>query len=73
MRLNNETYDILKEIALTVLPAVATLYAVVGKIWGLPYVTEIPATIMAIDTAMGAILHISTKNYQEGNYESERN
>ena len=65
MKLSNEAYDILKEIALTVLPAVATLYAVIGKIWGLPYVTEIPATIMAIDTAMGAILHISTKNYQE--------
>lgn len=67
MKLSNETYDILKEIALTILPALATLYAVVGKIWGLPYVTEIPATIMAIDTAMGAILHISTKNYQEEN------
>lgn len=67
MKLSNETYDIMKEIALTILPALATLYAVVGKIWGLPYVTEIPATIMAIDTAMGAILHISTKNYQEEN------
>ncbi len=73
MKLSNETYDVLKEIALTILPALATLYAVLGKIWGLPYVTEIPATIMAIDTAMGAVLHISTKNYQEGNYESERN
>ena len=70
MKLSNETYDILKEVALTILPALATLYAVVGKIWGLPYVTEIPATIMAIDTAMGAILHISTKNYQEGNHVS---
>jgi hypothetical protein len=65
MKLSNEAYDILKEIALTILPALATLYAVIGKIWGLLYVTEIPATIMAIDTAMGAILHISTKNYQE--------
>ena len=73
MKLSNKAYDISKEIALTILPALATLYAVLGKIWGLPYVTEIPATIMAIDTAMGAVLHISTKNYQEGNYESERN
>lgn len=64
MKLSNETYDILKEVALTILPALATLYSVIGKIWGLPYVIEIPATVMAIDTAMGAILHISTKNYQ---------
>ena len=70
MKLSNETYDVLKEIALTILPALATLYAAVGKIWGLPYVTEIPMTIMAVDTAMGAILHISTKNYQEENHVS---
>lgn len=65
MKISNKTYDILKEIALTVLPALATLYAVLGKIWGLPYTTEIPGSIMAIDTAMGAILHISTKQYNK--------
>ena len=61
--MSNEVYDILKEIALTILPALAVLYATVGKIWGLPYVSEIPATIMAIDTAMGVILHVSTDSY----------
>jgi hypothetical protein len=65
MKMDNKVYDILKEVALTILPAIATLYAVVGKIWGLPFVTEIPATIMAVDTAMGAILHISTKEYNK--------
>ena len=63
--MSNKTYDILKEIALTILPALAVLYATVGKIWGLPYVSEIPATIMAIDTAMGVILHVSTDNYNK--------
>lgn len=67
MEMSNKTYDILKEIAMTVLPALATLYAVIGEIWGLPYVMEIPATIMGIDTFLGAVLHISTKTYQEGN------
>ena len=62
-KMSNETYDILKEIALTILPAVATLYATLGKIWGLPYVSEIPATIMAVDTAMGVMLHISSNSY----------
>lgn len=65
MKLDNKVYDVLKEIALTVLPALATLYAVLGKIWGLPYVTEIPATIMGIDTFLGAVLHISTGNYNK--------
>ena len=63
MKLSNNAYDVLKYIALIVLPAVATLYAVVGKIWGLPYVTEIPATIMAVDTFLGALLKISTDKY----------
>ena len=65
MKFSNETYDILKEIALTVLPAIAFLYATVGKIWGLPYVSEIPATIMAIDTFLGACLHISNAEYKK--------
>ena len=64
-KMSNEVYDILKEIALTILPAMAVLYATVGKIWGLPYVSEIPATIMAIDTAMGVILHVSTDSYNK--------
>lgn len=65
MKLSNSTYDVLKYIALIVLPACATLYAVVGKIWGLPFVTEIPATIMAVDTFLGALLKISTDNYNK--------
>ena len=64
-KMSNEVYDVLKEVALTILPALAVLYATLGKIWGLPYVGEIPATIMAIDTAMGVILHISTSSYNE--------
>ena len=60
---NSRVYDILKYIALIVLPAVATLYATVGKIWGLPYTDQIPATIMAIDTFLGAIIKISSDVY----------
>ena len=65
MKMSNETYDILKEIALTILPAVAVLYATLGKIWGLPYVSEVPATIMAIDTVLGVCLHISSAEYHK--------
>ena len=69
LKMSNETYDFLKEIALTILPAFATLYAAVGKIWGLPYVTEIPMTIMAVDTFMGVCLHISNSEYKAGDSE----
>ena len=66
MKFSNKTYDILKEIALTILPAISVLYATLGKIWGLPYVGEVPATIMAIDTFLGVCLHISNSEYKKG-------
>lgn len=65
MKMTNKTYDILKELALTILPAMAVLYATLGKIWGLPYVSELPATIMAIDTFLGVCLHISSAEYKK--------
>ena len=59
MKFSNKTYDILKEIALTILPAFCVFYATVGKIWNLPYTDRIPETLMALDTFLGVCLHIS--------------
>lgn len=61
--MSNRTYDILKWIALVVLPAVATLYGVLSKIWGLPYGSEIVATITAIDVFLGTLLGVSSIQY----------
>lgn len=63
MKLSNETYDLLKKVALYYLPALATLWLTIGKIWGIPYTTEIGATLTAIDVFIGACLGISSKNY----------
>jgi hypothetical protein len=57
-------YDVLKEIALVWLPALGTLYGVLAQIWGLPYGEQIVATIIAIDTFLGTVLHISNKIYK---------
>lgn len=65
MKLNNDTYNILKWVALIALPALATLVITVAKIWGLPYGVEIGATITAIDAFLGALLGISTANYNK--------
>ena len=64
-KMSNEVYDILKEVALTILPAFSVLMVAIGKIWNIPYTTEISGTIMAIDTFLGACLHVSNKNYTE--------
>ena len=63
MKMKSEIYDVLKWIAQIILPAVATFYFAIAKIWGLPYGTEIVGTISAIDVLLGTILGISSLNY----------
>lgn len=65
MLLNNKTYDILKWVALVLLPAIGTLYFALAGIWGLPYGEQIVGTITAIDTFLGVILGISTVQYNK--------
>ena len=65
MKLSNKAYDVLKYIALILLPALGTLYFALAKIWGLPYATEIVGTIAAVDTFLGALLQISTDQYNK--------
>jgi hypothetical protein len=64
MKLSNKVYDVIKWIAQYFLPALATLWITLAKIWGLPYGTEIGATITGIDLFLGAILGISSHNYE---------
>lgn len=59
MKLPNKVYNILKWICLIALPALAVFYAVIAKIWGLPYGAEIPATINAVAVFIGALIGIS--------------
>lgn len=66
MKLNNKTYDILKWIAQILLPAIGTLYFTLSKILGFPFATEVVGTISAIDVFLGAILGISTAEYNKG-------
>lgn len=65
--MSNRLYDVLKFIAQIVLPALATLWAALGKIWNWPMVAEITATICAVDTFMGALLGISSAQYHKQN------
>lgn len=62
--MSNKTYDILKDIALYVLPALATLILTLGGIWGIPKAEAIAATITALDTFLGAVLKISSVKYE---------
>lgn len=63
MKLSNKLYDVLKWIALVVLPALSALYLGLSGIWGFPYGEQVSGTIALIDTFLGALLGISSANY----------
>ena len=62
MKMTNRTYDILKWIALILLPALATFYAAIAA-GGLPYTEQVVGTITAVDTLLGTLLKISSDKY----------
>lgn len=61
--MSNKTYDVLKFIALTVLPALGTLYAALAGIWGFPYGEQVLGTLAAFETFLGVVLGISSSKY----------
>lgn len=65
MKLNDKIYNILKWVALCVLPAISTLYFALSGIWGFPYGEQIVGTIAAVNTFLGALLGISTVQYSK--------
>lgn len=67
MKISDKTYNVLKWIAMYVLPGLGTLYFTIAGIWGLPYGEQIVGTITAIDTFLGIILGVSTSQYNKAN------
>lgn len=65
MKISNRTYDILKWVALYLLPALGTLYFALASIWGLPAGDKVVGTITALDTFLGVLLGISTSQYKK--------
>ncbi len=65
LKINDRIYDVLKWVAMLFLPALAVLVKTVFTVWSIPYGDEISTTIMAVDAFLGAILGISTIQYNK--------
>lgn len=65
MKLSNKLYDILKWITMIVIPALATAYVGFASIWGWPYADEVAKTAAVVCTLLGALLGISTAEYNK--------
>lgn len=71
--MSNRVYDILKYAAIIGIPAVAAFYRALAGIWGLPGTEEVPATLNALETLLGALLwSITNRNRGRIKHESAR-
>lgn len=68
MKLGNKLYDILKWVTMIVIPALATAYVGLASVWGWPYADEVAKTAAVICTLLGALLGISTAQYNKGQH-----
>lgn len=69
IKMPNKVYDVLKLIALVVLPGIGTLYFTLAGIWGLPYGEQILGTIAALEVFLGGFLEYANKQYKKANQE----
>jgi putative holin Dp-1 len=63
--LSDRSYDALKYFTQIILPALGTLYGALAVLWGLPALAEVVGTVVAVDTFLGIVLHLSTKQYEK--------
>ena len=66
MKLPDKVYDVLKWICMICIPALATAYVGLSSIWGWPYADAIAKTAAVVCTLIGALLGISTAEYNRG-------
>ena len=71
MKMSDKVYNVLKWIAMVVLPAIGTLYFTLSGIWGFPFGEQIVGTVAAVDTFLGVILGISTAQYNKSKSSGE--
>lgn len=65
MKLSNEAYDVLKWLSLVFFNAVGVLYKTLAAVWGLPYGEEVLTTCAAIALFIGALIGVSTAQYNK--------
>ena len=65
MKLPDKVYDVLKWLVMVCIPALTVAYVGLSAIWGWPYADEVAKTSAVICTLLGALLGISTAQYNK--------
>lgn len=67
MKLNDKLYDVLKWVTMIIIPAIATAYVGLAAVWAWPYAEEVAKTSSVVCALLGALLGISTAQYNKDN------
>lgn len=62
---NSKVYDVLRYIAEVALPALTTLYGVIGATLNIPYTQEAITIAIAVDACLGTMIGISNYQYKK--------
>ena len=65
MKLSNCCYDYLKWITMIGIPALTAAYCGLAAIWAWPHADEVAKTSAVVCTLLGALLGISTAEYNK--------
>lgn len=63
--LKDSVYNVLKWLVMIVIPACATAYVGLAAIWAWPYAEEVAKTSAVVCTLLGALLGVSTAEYNK--------
>lgn len=63
MQIPGKAYDILKWVAIIVIPALVIFIKTVFPVWNIPYAEQIATTLTAIGLLIGALIGVSTIGY----------
>lgn len=67
--MSNKTYDILKWLVLIVIPSLTTFYCICDGVFGWGYSDIVSKISAGFCACLGAIIGISTAQYNKGNHE----
>lgn len=65
MKLSDNAYDLLKTIAIYIIPSIETCWLTLAAVWNLPYGQEIGITIGAIGMLIAGCIGMSIKEYEK--------
>lgn len=63
--LSNRVYDVLKWCVMIAIPALTTAYVGLSGVWNWPFAEEVAKTSAVLCTLLGALLGISTAQYNK--------